>query len=118
MTPLPKHLEEMRDELAEGYAYLNSPGGSWTAGYEDRKKGVELGFNQAASLMLKDLEVLAKALEFYTLKSNYSIVDEGRNYQVDYKCYELNEDTYADEELGTKAREALKNYREKYEVKK
>jgi len=53
------------------------------------------------------LDEVEKVLKFYSLKSNYSLVDEGRNYNVDYKCYELNEETYADEELGTRAREML-----------
>lgn len=53
------------------------------------------------------LDEVEKVLKFYSLKSNYSLVDEGLNYNVDYKCYELNEETCADEELGTRAREML-----------
>lgn len=53
------------------------------------------------------------ALNFYSLKSNYSLIDEGRNYNVDYKCYELDEETYADVEIGTKAREVLQKYKGK-----
>lgn len=55
----------------------------------------------------KALSVAVSALNYYMLKSNYSFVDEGRNYSVDYKCYELDENTYADLELGTKANETL-----------
>lgn len=57
----------------------------------------------------KDVTIakLKACAEFYANKDNYSLVDEGRDYQSDYKCYELNETTYADEALGTKARTTL-----------
>ncbi len=64
--------------------------------------------NQTNAELTRKLEIAKKALEFYTLKTNYNIVDEGRNFSVEYKCYELNEETYDDTELGTKARAALK----------
>lgn len=51
-----------------------------------------------------------EALEFYSEKSNYSLIDEGRNYNVEYKCYELDEN-YSDVELGTKARQVLAKYK-------
>jgi hypothetical protein len=51
--------------------------------------------------------ILRDGLRFYSLKSNYSCVDEGRNYMSDYKTYELDEETYADVELGTRSKQAL-----------
>lgn len=70
--------------------------------------GFDAGYQVALDEANKRIQKLREALEFYALKSNYSLCDEGRNYQVEYKCYELNEKTYADEELGKKARAALK----------
>jgi len=54
--------------------------------------------------LLSALEIANEALKFYSLKHSYSLLDEGRNYNVDYVLYETNEDTYADEEIGTKAK--------------
>ena len=65
--------------------------------------------------LLADCKAMREALKFYSLKSNYSLVDEGRNYDVDYKCYELNEKTYGDEDLGTKARQVLSQLKGKYD---
>ena len=65
--------------------------------------------------LLADCKLMREALKFYSLKSNYSLVDEGRNYDVDYKCYELNEKTYGDEDLGTKARQVLSQLKGKYD---
>lgn len=92
MTPLPKHLEELRDELA---FYL----------WNYRKNAFKDGFNSAAHFMLKDLESMAKALEFYSLKRNW-----GEPKDVDMRDWYIIEST----DRGDKAREALKNYREKY----
>lgn len=68
---------------------------------------ISAGFDACEAHYLPIIEKLESALKFYSLKSNYSLVDEGRNYHSDYKCYELNEITYGDEELGTKAQQAL-----------
>jgi len=65
------------------------------------------GFDACEARYLPIIEKLEGALKFYSLKSNYSLVDEGRNYSFEYKYYELNEITYGDEELGTKAQQAL-----------
>lgn len=70
------------------------------------------GFAEGAAREKARAEKLVEALKFYSLKSNYSVIDEGRNYNSEYVTYELNETTYADEELGTRAREALQAYRE------
>ena len=54
-------------------------------------------------------EIISKmkdALKYYSLKSNYSIIDEGRNYSTELVCYEL-DDYYSDTELGTKAKQTL-----------
>lgn len=59
MTPLPKHLEEMREqqaEIADTKDYSGCSDSGIVIGY--RK-----GFNQAASILLKDMESMAKALE-------------------------------------------------------
>lgn len=69
--------------------------------------GASFGYQLAMDEQKKLLDEVEKVLKFYSLKSNYSLVDEGLNYNVDYKCYELNEETCADEELGTRAREML-----------
>jgi hypothetical protein len=55
----------------------------------------------------QELSAARKDLQFYALKLNYSIVDEGRNYSTELVCYELNEENYADVELGTRARQAI-----------
>lgn len=56
-----------------------------------------------------DLAIAIEALKFYADKSNYNLVDEGRNYQSSYVCYELDKETYGDKELGTMARKTLEN---------
>lgn len=58
---------------------------------------------------------LYEALKYYSLKSNYSVVDEGRNYNVNNVIYELDEKTYADRELGTKAKETLNKFKPIFE---
>lgn len=68
------------------------------------------GYTQALEDVQGKIDGLLKALKYYTLKSNYSIVDEGRNYSVDLKCYELDENTYQDIELGTTALQALEEF--------
>jgi len=108
MTPLPKHLEEMRDELAETHAgkryekllgsYVSQ---SWQASVVDHN----VGFQNCYHLMLKDLESMAQALELYANKEIYEI-DAHKNIVEHYAC-----ETHW---IGTAAREELKNYREKY----
>ncbi len=68
------------------------------------------GYTAALNDLQGKVDGLLKALEYYTLKSNYSIVDEGRNYSVDLNCYELDENTYQDVELGTTALQALAEF--------
>jgi len=65
------------------------------------------GHEAATERLLPILERAIAMAEFYKLKSNYSVVDEGRNYNTENVVYELDENTYADTELGTKAREFL-----------
>lgn len=105
MTPLPKHLEEMRDELAEQYfAKLDLKYVSPSI-KEQGLDGLKTGFNAAAIPMLKDMESMAKTLEFYRDERNW-MKKEG------HACSWILADT------GTKAKEELKNYHEKYGVKK
>lgn len=90
MTQLPKHLEEMRDELAEKNAdiFYHAQGDiHQTMPWSDCKESYQNGFNQAASIMLKDMEEMAKALE------DAATLDYG---------------------FLPKAKEALKIWREKY----
>lgn len=101
-TPLPKHLEEMRDELLasiKGRAFeaLEECSYSQDYGVQEFKitSLIDETWSQAVSIMLKDMESMAKALEFYEMKS----IGDG----------------YID--LKFPAKEALKNYREKYGVK-
>lgn len=101
MTLLPKHLEEIRDELAlkkfSDAVYTNTLSSFMS---HDRQV-FKFGFNQAADLMLKDLVVLAKALE--------SIEQIDIDTHKRHPEYEGQWSEYADV-----AREALKSYREKY----
>jgi hypothetical protein len=102
MTPLPKHLEEMRDPIAYRIAM------PILRDMVSRTKAMQMckeSFEQAASIMLKDMESMAKALEFYERRCVYlSAEDIDRTKEVNHADYV--------------AKEALKNYREKYEVKK
>lgn len=92
MTPLPKHLEKMRDELAEENANGESP----------RRGGYKDGFNQAASIMLKDMESIAKALE----KIEKLTIWNNQSLEQDFH------------DANSIATEELKHWREKYlEVK-
>lgn len=61
----------------------------------------------SAKIANEKVDGLIDALKFYSLKSNYSVIDEGRNYSVNNVMYELDEDTYNDMDLGTRARAAL-----------
>ena len=72
------------------------------------KKAWEQSLKERTNELQAENARLRQALEFYANKSNYSLVDEGRNFQSHYVCYELNPTTYGDDELGTFAREALK----------
>lgn len=78
----------------------------------EKIKVIEYSAYKAAQEKIKHLEArvekLRAALHYYSLKSNYSTIDEGRNYSVECVTYELDENTYADVALGTKARAALK----------
>lgn len=98
MTPLPKHLEKMRDEFAQ--AHYDKREKLFNVHEFDREtiavESCKIGFNQAASIMLKDMEEMAKALEFF------SKIKDG-----------LFEDI-TESELRIVANEALKIYREKY----
>ena len=70
-----------------------------------------VGFELGVQAERERSKILVEALEFYSLKSNYSVVDEGRNYSVEYVTYELDENTYADMPLGTRARISLEKYK-------
>jgi di/tripeptidase len=86
----------------------------WSQSYQDVCDAVDREIEYRAAA-----EKLAEALEFYSHKKSYSMIDEGRNYNVEYVCYELNPQTYNDDELGTLAKKALAEYREKFpKVKK
>ena len=78
--------------------------------YEECRSDNTSHFRKILELQ-KELAEKDAVLKFYSLKSNYYLVDEGRDYCVDYKCYELDETTYSDLELGTKARQVLQKYR-------
>lgn len=107
MTPLPKHLEEMRDELAEKNAdtFYHAQGDiHQTMPWSDCKESYQNGFNQATSILLKDMESLAKALEDL----------EGHTIaHLQFPHKETSNLTVA----IINAREALKIWREKYEAK-
>lgn len=92
---------KLRDELADK---VNKHFEKIGANTDDVFK---YGFDACEARYLPIIEKLEGALKFYSLKYNYSLVDEGRNYHSHYKCYELNEITYRYEELGTKAKQAL-----------
>lgn len=119
MSEQNKTYEQARDEAAKNHAFNgnysnnNDEAGSAFAAF---KAGSDFGRSYEQKLnadLLADCKLMIQALRFYSLKSNYSLADEGRNYDVDYKCYELNENTYADEELGTRARVTLAQLKHK-----
>lgn len=101
MTPLPKHLEEMRDELAKGMGPVKNHEID-----EICRNVTKIGFDFCYHLMLADLESIAKALENWHSWEQEQIKKEGP-----YIGKAINE-------LIKNASEAIKNYREKYEVKK
>lgn len=76
----------------------------WHAGYETGQMELQFEINK----LERQLEIAIKALEFYANKLNYTVTDEGRNYSVSCQCYELDEETYDDMTLGTRALQALK----------
>lgn len=98
MTPLPKHLQELRqlwmDEthtLDKGKCIVFEAHRERPDEWDD-EISVHVIEAKAIDLMLADLESMAKALEFFA---------EPRSYPMDA-------------EVSYFAREALKNYREKY----
>lgn len=108
MTPLPKHLEEMRDETFGEWWFIR--GGNihpaWKYKRYSQIKDLAMNlpreayidaFNQAASIMLKDMESMAKALE--NVLPHYAPKD--LRYVQAHNIYD-------------EAEEALKTYREKY----
>jgi predicted RNase H-like nuclease (RuvC/YqgF family) len=99
-----KGLDSLR--LFEAYEECRADNTAHFRKIMELQKALEAKDKRIEELQSK-LDICIKALEFYSLKSNYSLVDEGRNYSVEYKCYELNEQTYGDEELGTKAKQTL-----------
>lgn len=98
MTPLPKHLEEMRH-------FSLHEEGLWYGTEELPPSHKECMFHvierKAIDIMLKDMESMAKALEDITAKD-----DEGHSFE-DQRAQDIR---WADNEL--------KNYYEKYGVKK
>lgn len=58
-------------------------------------------------LLKEKLEIATEALEFYSKESNFTVIDEGRNYEHNCVAYELHPDIYGDCNIGTQARQAL-----------
>lgn len=58
-------------------------------------------------LLKEKLEIATEALEFYSKESNFTVIDEGRNYEHNCVAYELDPDIYGDCNIGTQARQAL-----------
>lgn len=80
----------------------------------DKDKTIRrLGSNYQS--LLEQCEKIEKALEFYTPSKDaiFEVVDEGRNYDTYNVIYEsdLSPDGKCDQPLGTKARQALEEYR-------
>lgn len=67
--------------------------------------------------LLDAMEVLVEAVEFYAEGAGLDLVDEGRNFSVDYVAYEndFRRDTplHLDQPIGEYARKALKKIEEK-----
>jgi hypothetical protein len=104
-----KDTRPLSEQFVDVVNYITSPAAKsirFNIDVEKVQPAIEERDAKIAELERK-LEIAREALLFYSLKSNYSLCDEGRNYISHYVCYELNEDTYADEELGTAARKAL-----------
>lgn len=113
MTTLPKHLEKMRQYWL-GQRSMVHNGIQSHVEFLIERAPIE-GFTHvieksAVDLMLKDLESMAKALEFADEKLDAWLSQYPKE---DYK-HGLIEIA----EAHDKILEALKNYREKYEVKK
>lgn len=83
MTPLPKHLEEMRLKIADDhgtYCAERAPDR-----YSSGQTGVSQGFDSCFDLMLKDLESMAKALEIEMGDSGTRQAEEAlKNYREKY----------------------------------
>lgn len=88
----------------------------WTQELPKEKSFIDLPFNienfcrendSALTQAQQKLDIYEKALMYYSLRVNYVVRDEGRNYNTDNVVYEVDENTYYDVELGTRAREAL-----------
>lgn len=75
------------------------------------KEIVKVGYSAALNDLQPKVEALIQALEYYTLNTNYNIVNEGRNYQDDYRLYEVDENTYDDTEIGTVALKAIAEFK-------
>lgn len=105
MTPLPKHLEEMRDEFVRRLLIKQYGPEKYEAHLQSQYKffmedmrDFNACWNQAASIMLKDMESMAKALEKIRLG----------------KC-EKTGLIYGPYQFEQIAEKELKNYREKYD---
>lgn len=76
------------------------------------------GADWAHNDLMKDVKKLIEALEFYvgTKDSMFEVGDEGRNYYMDNVIYEsdLSPEGKCDQPLGTKARQALTEFKKKY----
>lgn len=70
MTPLPKHLEEMRDKRILEFVNKHFEQRPYTFRMEIRE-AMTASWNQAAALMLKDMESMAKALEMIKDKAPF-----------------------------------------------
>jgi hypothetical protein len=97
------------DELSKGEGFAET---SVDLGDGDElTKMIELSALTAANAKLSAcesrLKEAEKVISFYADKNNYTLIDEGRNYHVSYKCYELNKETYGDDELGLLARQYM-----------
>ena len=86
---------KMRDELAEKHEkqiedlnskYLSENENREPLRYTDYLQDDFIeGFDACECRYFPMIEKLESALKFYSLKSNYSVIDEGRNYDINYK---------------------------------
>ena len=108
-------IEDFRTELAlanEKIAKLEADVNYYQRQYADEISGLcdKKLFKEKIELEAK-LNKAIEALEFYADKSNFTCVDEGRNFMAHYVVYEQNPETYGDDAPGTFARKALREVR-------
>lgn len=82
--------------------------GKFIAALEDTTASCDLVYKMSVEILELEekLKETIKALKFYAEKTNYKMIDEGRNYDIDYVLYEESE-TLDYNEIGSRAKKVL-----------